>query len=325
MISPFVIGFTLLIIGFVILSVAVLPKLFGANSLPDRSACHLSVLARGTLPIGQEISPLRCSAEKICITDSLFGQCAQFHGEKGVMRIRVNSADEASAARVIERELANAMYGCWTMMGEGKIDVVSRPGIFETASNTCVVCTRVAIDASTIGDSILDKTDLNHYLATELVPGSTSTYLELFLDKGIASYVGQGETGAVDISSGTKEFRSRDLVILFSQIRTRDADESAQMVALGGISIGAGGLLTSTGRAAVRAVWPLAVLHLAVTGVESLNAYQTALEGQAVAMGYCGEVKSPEDARAGCSIVKTMTFDAEAINAFCTGGLQGNL
>ena len=325
-VSPFVIGFIFLLAGFILLAVTVLPKLFGTTSVADREACHLSVLARASLPVGKDAAPLQCSPEKICITGDLFGECDQFAGETGVRRVRVDGSDVARDSEVIEREIANAMLDCWNMMGEGKVDIVSKPGLFEKAGNTCVVCTRVAIDASTVSDSVLREVNVNDYLLTEQAPGSSLKYIEHFLDKGVASYTGQSEVGTTDISAGTKSFASRDLVVLFSQIRTTNEKEAAKMVALGGLSLGAGGLLTSSGRAVVKTAWPLAIAYLVVVGVETLSAYQTALEGQAVAMGYCGEVKSSEKgARAGCSLVKTATFEANAINAFCTGGLEGNL
>ncbi len=329
-VGPFVIGFIFLLVGFILLAVTVLPKIFGTTSIADREACHLSVLARGSLPLGKEALPLQCAPEKVCITGALLGECAQFAGETGVRRVRVDGSDASRDSEIIEKEIANAMLDCWTMMGEGKVDIISKPRLFGEAGNTCVVCTRVAIDASTVSDSVLRDVNVNDYLLTEQAPGSSLKYIERFLDKGIASYTGQSEAGTTDISTGTKSFANRDLVILFSQIRTNDEKEAAKMIALGGLSLGAGGLLTSTGRAvatsAFRLAAPLAIAYLVVVGAGTLLAHQTALEGQAVAMGYCGEVKSSEkEAMAGCSLVKTATFEANAINAFCTGGLEGNL
>lgn len=310
--GPFMVGFILALAGFVILAISIVPQLLKDDQNSDQ-ACHLSVLARGSIPAGQDSIPLRCVTSKFCITGDSSGVCPQFVGEKNVARVFVDTSNPIAAAHVIEATIAQRMYLCWRMMGEGKLDVFEREGYFDMSRPSCVICSRVAIDVKTVG-SIVNTVDLNTYMAETLVPGSSLTYLQAFTDKGIISansILGESDRG----------LRSSEVALIFSQIRTRSAWTAAETV----FAVGAAGALTPAGTVLTKFP-PLAVLYGAGVFAAAGGAAATSLASQSFAAGYCGKIAgSPQGATAGCSLVRPVHWDASKINAFCSGGLEGNL
>lgn len=347
-ISPFMLGFLLALLGFVILAAALLPKFFNQGSLPDREACHLSVLARGTLSLSPgepelapiaEVTPLKCTTDKVCITDDFLGTCEPEFNAERARRVKVNTKDPASAARVIEQETANAMYDCWTMMGEGQVDLFAPQEDaslnfvntllgtdigFKTTQPRCVVCSRIALD-NTISEEARRLVDVNRYMAQEFVPGQTETYLQKFTDESVVAYSGVDKVG----SNKPAPSSTSELAIVFMQIKTPAKPEDAfRDVAAGSYIVGGGGLLTAAGSVVVAvAGWPVTLVTLAGIGVTAgLAAYDAAEDSQLISAAYCGELTTDsEKAKVGCSMVKPIAWDAESINALCPGGLEGNL
>lgn len=347
-ISPFMLGFLLALLGFVILAAALLPTFFNQGSLPDREACHLSVLARGTLSLSPEepslapiaeVTPLKCTTDKVCITGNFLGECKPEFNAERARRVRVNTVDLEESARIIERETANAMYDCWTMMGEGQVDLFAPQEDetinfvntlldtdigFKTTQPRCVVCSRIAIDTTSVSRDITSLVDVNRYMAQEFVPGQTETYLQKFTDKSIVAYAGVDKPKEGSSPSSTSE-----LAIVFMQIKTPAKPEDAFTdVLAGSYIIGGGGLLTAAGSVVVGVVgWPVALVTLAGIGITAgFAAYDSAEDSQLISAAYCGELTTDsEKAKIGCSMVKPIAWDAESINALCPGGLEGNL
>lgn len=194
----------LAIIGFVI----VLYFLFSIDieGLTKDDTCRLSVLVRATLPsAAQSVIPLKCTTKKICITNSLVGGgCReQFAGEEDIEIVRLTGKSVGEKRRMIEEISANAMYDCWNVMGQGKLDIF---GNFykdfwgtEPAQSTCVICSRIAIDKSvddtilyekeTInGKDVISGVNVNTYMVNNKVLGKDITYLQAFTDKDISAY-----------------------------------------------------------------------------------------------------------------------------------------
>lgn len=336
--SLFFASFLLGLAGFVVL-VFFLSQSFGGGQT-GRESCHFSVLARATAPLGTHVLPLKCTAEKICITGELFGTCEQFAGEKNVRRVRVNAQNVDEAARVIERESANAMYDCWSMMGEGKIDVFAHRGAASTAASdlfdidftfkitrpTCVICSRLALDVNGFSsnenfNAITSRVDANRYMAETQVPGSSLTYLQTFTDRSIGSYPASFLENT-DVSS------TNELAIVFAQTKTSLSPEEAfKGAAIGSFAIGGAGLLSSAGSILTKVIGagPALLINLGqslVTGGFSAN---SAYQSQMISAAFCGPFGDDEDAKLGCSIVSPVAWNAEKINAFCSGGLEGNL
>ena len=190
--SAQIIAIVLVIFGFAV----VLAFIYGFKdsiTLND-DICKFSVVGRATAQnliggTGQFV-PLKCTTKKICITDSLFGgSCSQFVGESDVQTVRLSGTDQQKKEQ-IESISAEAMYDCWNMMGQGKLDLVSNVATqlgMDSSKSTCVICSRVALD-NNINSNILNQIDMNDYLSKTQVPGSSLTYLQTFTDAGVKSF-----------------------------------------------------------------------------------------------------------------------------------------
>jgi hypothetical protein len=179
----------LAIIGFAIIIIALILINLGGESTEDM--CKLSVLTRATSPnIAQAAIPLKCATKKICLTAKASAGCEDnFAGEKNVEYVKL-TGDVYAQALKIEEVSANAMYDCWSMMGEGKLDLFTNaPAQFglNPAKTTCVICSRVAVDTG-VNTDVLNQVNINDYIKMRQVPGSSLTYLQAFTDKGVASY-----------------------------------------------------------------------------------------------------------------------------------------
>lgn len=196
-----IIGIVLAIIGFV----AILFFLFMNLDLAgfsEESACKASVLTRAVAPnVAQGLVPLKCNTKKICITNGT-GNCAsQFRGEEGVTIIKLkgkmNNAKDVRAMRnTIERISAEEMYSCWSMMGEGKLDIFGKFSTdlgIKSVVPSCVICSRIAIDEGVKRDILYDHSagagiNINEYMRKNNVPGKSVTFLQAFTDKSVSSY-----------------------------------------------------------------------------------------------------------------------------------------
>ena len=91
-----VIGLIILILGFAILLFAYYQLNWTGNV--DKQICHQSVVYRATLPAfagAKEYVPLKCKAQKICITSGFIGgKCSEFTNTPGVNYIKVKTKEE---------------------------------------------------------------------------------------------------------------------------------------------------------------------------------------------------------------------------------------
>ena len=218
---------------------------FGNKDLSERDLCRLSIISRATVPnVAQNNVPLNCFTEKICITvDKTFTQeikgifsrnneqdlsgaailgdknsdCKQFAGEKDVRTVKVSLdglGNQEKAKETIQREVANSMFDCWMMTGQGKMDIFSKydsnllKGLAEASVEfidlkvvdvkpACIVCSRVAFsDALTTHkeNESLKGIDYNNFMSREKVPGSSLTYFQAFTDESVGA--GYGTIGS---------------------------------------------------------------------------------------------------------------------------------
>ena len=133
----------------------------------SKQACHQSVILRSKsiagLKPGQALVPLNCKTEKIVI----------------------KTTDEER----IKREIANAMYDCWWMLGEGKLefftpDFAASWGLHKIMSK-CVICATIEFDEKVRQKNM--EIDIVPYLATTKIPKKNLTYLEYFSETAGAS------------------------------------------------------------------------------------------------------------------------------------------
>lgn len=372
--SATIVGLVLGIAGFLMVGLLLL-GVFDTEELTQRELCKLSILSRATAPnVATDAIPLNCYTEKICITvkKSLFdfrnpsailggkdeSDCRQFAGEDNVRTVEVvmnnDPQDQAETLATIEREQANAMYDCWVMTGEGKLDVfrgttsggVARvstiltdlagadglSGVIRDIKPQCLVCSRVAIsDAVYEADGkymFLRRLNLNEYLRTQLVPGSSLTYLQTFTDPSVRSYAGIERINTLDNKYAAPSLPDDQTAIIFMQIKTDQTPDEvgAEAALLTGTAIGGGGLLTGIGRRAITKL-PLVslVTSLVATGGAYLAARSVQEDNQAISFAACNAYTSRPDAKLGCSLIKPVLWDATAVNSLCAGGIEGNL
>jgi hypothetical protein len=183
----------------------------------DREACYQSVVQRSYSIAGiqpGQVLPLRCKTEEIIIS----------------------STDEEQ----IKRDIANAMYDCWWMLGQGKLDFfqedylqsISIPEIAGGGvESSCIICSIIKFDEST--KEAVKEVDLLDYIKSTKVPTKDYTYFDFFTDQA-----------EVDLATGLEAptiKTDQDYSIIFMGIRGRDFWEVlSNDVKLIGIGAGVG-------------------------------------------------------------------------------------
>ena len=192
-----------LLIGSFIVVLILLSILFESQEeLTEKELCKLSILNRALLPVVGNQFDFQCITEKVCITSERRGICEQFVGEENVRRVRIDLNKKEESIKIIDKEMADDIYSCWAMAGEGKISIfgdaeglvysfVKYIGLdlfnSKTTEPKCIVCSRLAIseDVKERGDEILSEVDVNDYMLKTKVPGNSLTYLQKFTDSGV--------------------------------------------------------------------------------------------------------------------------------------------
>ncbi len=142
----------------------------------DKEVCHQSVVMRSTFNYGpfepgKEVIPLKCKTEKICLTMS--GEDCEEFGKPSkknpITKIKVKNKEDIMEA------IANAMYECHSMLGEGKLNFMPHK-FWDT--NYCLICSRFTFDEEAkdkIGE--IGYGELYKYLQEKRTPQGQS-YLE---------------------------------------------------------------------------------------------------------------------------------------------------
>jgi len=300
----------------------------------DDKACRMSVLARSgvssVLPTAtQGFIPLRCTTDKICITDSKKNQCSQFAGEEGVKYVEIDKIDASRkkpelAANEIVKTNVEAMYDCWNLMGQGKLDIFpgTEADLFATFTGntwtikypTCFICSRVAISKSLTDnklyfEKVKENIDTKSFMEKNRPDSSLKSYSELFGAGG--SYLGDYVRG--------KELLSSQSAIIFTQIITPgDTLKTFFGASAGtGLALSAGSGWLGFGKAVISKVGASAVAAASV--LSGLVAALSLSESQDYSAGVCGDLSSnKESARQGCSFVGKYDYnEAAKINQKC--------
>lgn len=283
------IGIIVIIISFVI--IVLFFTFFQHKEFLDKEACRDSVVLR-SLPIigqGQSFAPLNCKTQQIVIENKKY------------------KTDEEIKARI-----ANEMYDCWWMMGEGKLtpfkslkdEVVSGEGWgFKRISSACAICSVVSFDETLKSKN--SQLDIEDYLFNTNVPTKTITYMQYFTqDQDINTKV-----GAEPITTNT------DYAVIYFDIESHELWEPI----VKDVGLIAGGLVSVPGslKAAgsiLRLTSKVPYLNLIVGVLAAGTAvYQTVQvgRGQALAAGYC------DGAKEGCQQVMIVPYDAKVISESC--------
>jgi hypothetical protein len=292
----------------------------GWTGIVDREVCHQSVIYRATLPgvaDAKEYIPLKCKTEKICITSNGFlgfgkGECEEYKNEEGILTIGVSSVGE------IEKVVARDILDCWNTMGEGKVSIFNQwfaeQGFGEVYSS-CVICSRIAFDKEGLEKSNidLDKVNVIGYMRTHKVPNGDLTYYE-YLAKEDGKISVDPLTLVNELSdeelvgSGLEEknVKSGELGIMFMQITGPTLVDSLAGIGLGviaGAKVGSvGGGIGIVGGAVVGGILP----------------GWFAIENRDVTAAKCSDVSVGDESRKGCSVVRTVNYNASSIANYCS-------
>lgn len=287
--------YTLITIIILLVSAAIVLLFFKAfpfEETIDKEACRTSVALRNEAylrgeNILPEIVPLKCKTEKITIT--------------------------TENEEIIKRNLANAMYDCWWMMGEGKMQpfaestwrsfAIPNKGNAESA---CVICSTIDFDKGAKNKRI----DLLPYLVTSKIPLKDITYFEYFTDKADKGLATQLNTVSIDTN--------KRYTVVFMGIRGKNfwdvlkADAGALGLTAGATVFVGGGKVISKliGVASKIPVWGWAVIGALTVGTVVTQGITTAWDNAYVASRCDGEWE-------GCYQIILSELTPEQINNIC--------
>lgn len=174
---------------------------WGRTSI-DKDTCHTSIVLRGTINEkfiqSSKVIPLKCQTEKICL--SVEEDCNKFKADTNIKL----SKDKEEAKNKILDTIANAMYDCHSMLGEGKLNFMPNTIWKE---NYCLICSRFALDEKAKQEvSEIGYGELYQYLGEKKTPDGKS-YLE-YLYPGWKNWEESKKVLAdLQSKSDNKEFR----------------------------------------------------------------------------------------------------------------------
>jgi len=157
----------------------------------DREACHQSVILRATvtgdnIPL-KDMVQLRCKVKLICITakSSGAGDCSGLGKTYETMRLSAtNKLDQEQQIRMF---LAREMADCWSMFGEGKLQIFSRGWTLSTRTSRAIVCSKIEFGKSVLlgkdgedktEDDIKNITGFLNYMVMYKVPNKNISYMD---------------------------------------------------------------------------------------------------------------------------------------------------
>jgi hypothetical protein len=155
--GEFLVGVIITLVGAGILFLVFpsIQKLF--TGAIGAESCHDSVLLKAAaieskIPGGEKILasqiPLKCKTEEIKITTT--------------------DTDK------IKNQIANAMYDCWWMLGEGEKNFIEQK---KGTEKNCILCSLIKFDDN-VKEKVKSIDNLQEYLATNTIPGKSVTYTQ---------------------------------------------------------------------------------------------------------------------------------------------------
>ncbi len=303
------------LLGFVLV-LALLVQLYFLNDISDYEICHTSVISRATTPQAEsQYVPLKCNTKKICLTSDK--DCNQFTGESKVTKLKIEEGSPASTTK-IEETMANAMYDCWSMMGEGKLDLfnggVRKYTNWDSQKVTCLICSRIAINVK--DEKVIKDVNINDYMKNTPIPGKSFTYLNVFTDRGTNSYA-KATVKPEDVSKTLPQTSINEYTVVFSQIKPEGYDSALTKLLSFGATVAGGTFMTPGIRTIVSSPAGLAIALAGGAGV-TLYAMSNVYEGKVASAGFCGEFTSTDNAEQnGCSTVQILPYDVNTLNSIC--------
>jgi len=146
----------ILIVSFVVILLLLFRLDLGKET--EKELCHNSVILRGSSVLPEDVVPLDCSREYICITKD--GSCESMTNPE-IKKVKTDSD--------VYQILADEMAECWWMFGEGKVDYVGK----DLRENLyCSICSQIAFDDSLneiipFSSGTMEKNKFYNYLINE--------------------------------------------------------------------------------------------------------------------------------------------------------------
>ncbi len=174
-----IVSIIILAISFIII-LFILYKAYNWNPLIDRETCHESIVYRSSVNWGliktSNMVPLKCQTEKVCLT--MGGkECTQVgknSPNNPVTTVKLDK-DIISARQQVMDKIAEGMYDCHSMLGEGQLGFMPEKGY---PKKYCLICARFVLDEEArqkIED--IRYTELYQDLWKKVAPNK-KTYLE---------------------------------------------------------------------------------------------------------------------------------------------------
>jgi hypothetical protein len=201
LVSSRIVWLILIILGFAVILIFL--GMYEWNPVIDKEACHQSVVVRssfnfGPLEAGKTL-PLNCKTENICLTLSGEG-CEQYPEGEEVTKIKLDKNPE-EARRQVEEIIANTLYDCNWMLGEGNLDFMPHEW---SDKDYCLSCARIVLDKEA-----REEIDNIHY-------GELYTYLERKGTPGGKSYLESLYPGWIN---------ARDSRVVFEEMKESRGEE----------------------------------------------------------------------------------------------------
>ena len=213
-----VVEYILVFIGLVILTIILLRITGVWHSAFTESTCSTSVYARSSTIIkGTQLVSLKCATQYKCFTAG--GKCPA-----GYDKVPVANDNE------IKQKLAEEMYLCWKMLGQGKIRFVDDKAV---STRLCLPCSVITFDDKLKGRQI---TGFQTYLETANTSAGV-TYMQYFTNANKIEMLGQ--EGILDTN--------KDYTVVYSlytgEFITKIAGGTAGTIGLGFVGCKAGGVV----------------------------------------------------------------------------------
>ncbi len=334
MTAEHMVAIILLLAGFVILFLIFYQV--GWEGEINREVCHESVIVRATLPsIVENSVPLKCPTKKVCIGGENFlknPNCKDEFGDlKGITKVEVKDKTQ------IEKYLSTEIADCWAMMGEGKVSLFSQYWSkygFGDIYPTCVICSRIAFDEKSLDDKKISLKEINleEYMDNHKMPTKEISYTKYISGEGgktsVEGYLfgeEKPEEAYIEkIEEATKPTDNKEIAILFMQISSpTKADVLKNLVLSTALFDFASTRIT--GKSPVSSIAKLckksggvAIGCLAVGSIVVGGAMINTQLNQGVSEGYCGDITVGDEAREGCSVVRTVNYNMNDIKKYCS-------
>jgi len=202
----------IILISFVALGYAVVRITGIIPSTLDREACRDSVILRSSdllkgTHLTPELIPLKCKTENI----------------------KISSPIEED----IQKTVVNAMYDCWWMLGEGKVDFFT-PSNWWNISNplglespNCIICSQIKFEGGAKNKNI----DIIGYMNRKIIPGKDITYMQYFNGNKDAVFSTNVEVKPLNTNT--------DYSVIFIGVKGVDVDKHLKNAQITGVVAGA--------------------------------------------------------------------------------------